>query len=67
LVVVKKQRPPGSHYAIPPSGPQRTQSLQRLGTDYIDIYQLHWPDRETNFFGKPGYNHTGEEGVILIQ
>ena len=24
------------------------QSLQRLGTDYIDLYQTHWPDPETN-------------------
>jgi aryl-alcohol dehydrogenase-like predicted oxidoreductase len=31
-------------------------SLRRLQTDVIDLYQLHWPDRETNFFGKLGYS-----------
>ncbi len=36
-------------------------SLGRLSTDYIDLYQLHWPERNTNYFGKRGYNHDHSE------
>ncbi|MCU7843598.1 MAG: NADP(H)-dependent aldo-keto reductase [Candidatus Thiodiazotropha sp. (ex Monitilora ramsayi)] len=42
-------------------------SLQRLRTDYIDIYQLHWPDRQTNFFGPLGYNHPEQDQSVPIQ
>ncbi|EXF46247.1 aldo/keto reductase [Pseudomonas sp. BAY1663] len=32
-------------------------SLRRLQTDWIDLYQLHWPERSTNFFGQLDYRH----------
>jgi len=37
------------------------ESLKRLKTDYIDLYQLHWPERSSNFFGKLGYQHDNKE------
>ncbi len=40
-------------------------SLKRLKTDYIDLYQLHWPERNTNFFGTRDYKHKVNDGVEL--
>ncbi len=36
-------------------------SLQRLQTDWIDLFQLHWPERSTNFFGQLGYRHQKQD------
>lgn len=42
-------------------------SLQRLQTEHIDLYQLHWPDRSTNYFGQLGYTHVKDEDTTPIE
>ena len=42
-------------------------SLKRLQTDYLDLYQLHWPERNTNFFGRLGYEHREAEEFTAFE
>jgi aryl-alcohol dehydrogenase-like predicted oxidoreductase len=42
-------------------------SLHRLRTDYVDLYQMHWPDRTSNYFGTLGYRHREHEDSVPIE
>ncbi|MFT4517168.1 MAG: aryl-alcohol dehydrogenase-like predicted oxidoreductase [Gammaproteobacteria bacterium] len=40
-------------------------SLKRLNTDYIDLYQVHWPERKSNYFGRLGYTQSEDIGISI--
>lgn len=42
-------------------------SLVRLQTDVIDLYQLHWPDRNVQMFGQRAYMHDPNERAVPIE
>ena len=42
-------------------------SLKRLNTEYIDLYQIHWPERPVNSFGQLGYIHNPRKDDIKIE
>ncbi len=41
-------------------------SLRRLQTDCIDLYQLHWPERDTNFFGQLGFTPAAHDDFTPV-
>ena len=77
IVIATKVTGPGARFPyIRDGNPRLTQehivpavdaSLQRLGCDYIDLYQLHWPDRGTNYFGRLGFTYDAEEQSTPIE
>lgn len=74
LIVATKVAGPGDWMTHIRNGPELTadhieqaltDSLKRLHLDYVDLYQVHWPARSTNFFGKLGYEHQDEDTTPL--
>ena len=76
LVIASKVAGPGNGLTYLRNGPRLTRdhireacetSLKRLQTNYIDLYQVHWPDRSTNFFGQLGYRHRDNEDYTPVE
>jgi hypothetical protein len=71
---VSGRNPPNGDFGHLRGGPRLTReqihsaiddSLERLQTDHVDLYQVHWPERVTNFFGQLGYRHHETDAVAI--
>jgi len=74
LVIATKVVGPGA-FPYMRGGPRLTRaqvltacddSLKRLQTDFIDLYQVHWPERSTNFFGQLGFRASDDQETTPI-
>lgn len=70
IILATKAAGPGRHMQHIRQGPKLNRahltqalegSLERLQTDVIDLYQIHWPARSANYFGKLNYQHQADE------
>ncbi len=77
LVIATKMCPAADHLSYFRNGGNRLDrknmrravdaSLKRLGTDYLDLYQPHWPERDTNCFGQLNYYHAPHKDGVPIE
>jgi aryl-alcohol dehydrogenase-like predicted oxidoreductase len=77
LIVASKITAPGRGFGWVRGGPTGIDrksiedalngSLRRLQTDYIDLYQIHWPDRYLPLFGQLFYDPKLERSTVPIE